>query len=167
MQTVVRPPRAGDERSLGPLHNYVWRVAYAGLMPADYLSRRSDVDATCRWAKRIATLDAAGRDADGQLVLVAEVEHRVVGFLMVGPGRDAGMDNRVELMSLYVHPDLHGSGVAQELVTYGLPGGPSYLWVLDGNRRAQAFYRKLGYRLDGATKRHEPTSSVEVRMVRP
>ncbi len=163
---MVRPPRAGDEKVLGPLHNHVWRVAYSGLMPADYLSKRSDVDATRRWRKLIATLDAHGRGTDGLSVQVAEVDGQVVGFLTVGPGRDPGTDGCVELMSLYVHPDLHGSGVAQELVKHGLPDGPSYLWVLDGNRRAQAFYRKLGYRLDGTTKPHTPSGTIEVRMTR-
>lgn len=28
---------------------------------------------------------------------------------MVGPGRDSGRDSSIELMSLYVHPDLHGA----------------------------------------------------------
>lgn len=56
--------------------------------------------------------------------------------------------------------------MAQELAAHGLPDGPSYLWVLEGNRRAQGFYRKLGYQPDGATKPHEPIGTIEVRMVR-
>jgi hypothetical protein len=36
----------------------------------------------------------------------------------------------------------------------------------EGNGRAQRFYRKLGYRLDGATKPHAPTGAIEVRTVR-
>lgn len=76
------------------------------------------------------------------------------------------MSSLVELMSLYVHPDLHGTGVAQELVERGLPDGPSYLWVLEGNHRAHAFYRRLGYHRDDASKAHEPTGTVEVRMIR-
>ena len=166
MRVTVRPPTSGDETQLGPLHNHVWRVAYAGLMPAQYLQNRDDAEATQRWARLIAGLDPAGHDDTGVSVLVAEVEDRLVGFLMVGPGRDPGMSDDRELMSLYVHPDLHGAGVAQELTAHGLPGGESYLWVLDGNLRAQAFYRKLGYRLDGATKPHPATGTIEVRMVR-
>jgi len=149
------------------LHNHVWRVAYAGLMPADYLIDRSDVEASRRWAHLIGSLDSDGRDVNGRAVLVAQADDRLVGFLTVGPARDPEMSGRVELMSLYVHLDLHGTGVAQELAEHGLPDGPSYLWVLDGNHRAQAFYRKLGYHLDGATKPHEPTGTVEVRMIRP
>lgn len=166
MRVTVRPPRSGDERQLGPLHNHVWRVTYAGLMPAEYLQNRDDAEATERWARLIAGLDPAGHDDTGRSVLVGEVEDRIVGFLMIGPGRDPGMSGRPELMSLYVHPDLHGAGVAQELTAQGLPEGSSYLWVLDGNRRAEAFYRKLGYQLDGATKLHTATGTIEVRMVR-
>lgn len=162
---VVRPPRVGDEGSLGPLHNHVWRVAYADLMPKDYLERRSDVQATRRWEQLIGTLDSRGRSVDGRAVVVAEVDDRIVGFMMVGPARDREMDGCTELMSLYVSPDVQGTGVAQELVHHGLPKAPGYLWVLEGNRRAQAFYLKLGYHLDGASTSHEPTGALEVRMV--
>lgn len=166
MRVTVRPARSGDEGQLGPLHNLGWRVAYAELMPAEYLRNRDDAEATDRWARRIAELDPAGHDDSGRLVLVGEVEARIVGFLIVGPGRDPGMSGETELMSLYVHPDLHGAGVAQDLTAQGLPKGPTYLWVLDGNDRAQGFYRKLGYQLDGATKPHEASGTIEARMVR-
>lgn len=136
-------------------------------MPEDFLRQRDDAAAVRRWEKTIAGLNAEGMDAHGRTTLVAAVKGRIVGFLRFGPGRDVGMSGRLELMGLYVHPDFHGSGVAQTLTDRGLPTGPSYLWVLDGNDRPQAFYRKLGYELDGATKVHEPTSAAEVRMVRP
>ena len=73
---------------MGPLHNHVWRVAYAGLMPAEYLQNRDDAEATERWARLIAGLDSAGHDGTGVSVLVGEVEDSLIGFLMVGPGRD-------------------------------------------------------------------------------
>lgn len=166
MRITVRPPLPGDERQLGPLHNHVWRVAYAGLMPTAYLQNLDDAEATNRWAQRITQLHPTGRRDGAPSVLVGEIDDRVVGFLMVGPGRDPGTSGALELMALYVHPDLHGAGVAQQLTTEGLPQGPSYVWVLDGNRRAQAFYRTLGYQLDGATKAHGPTGTMEVRMLR-
>lgn len=166
MTVIVRAPRAGDERALGPLHNLVWRVAYAGLLPVDYLRRRDDDVATRRWAGILAGLDDQGHGPDGQVVRVAEVDERLVGFLTVGPAGDPDMGDRLELQALYVHPELHGTGVAQALVVAGLPDGPSYLWVLDGNLRAQAFYRKLGYHLDGTSKTHEPSGGTEIRMTR-
>ncbi|WP_338750211.1 GNAT family N-acetyltransferase [Janibacter alittae] len=166
MSVIIRPPLPGDETALGPLHNHIWRIAYAGLMPSDYLQARSDVEATQRWKRLIRMLDRNRRDSNGRTVLVAEDGNRLVGFITVGPARDQEMDGFVELMSLYVHPDARGTGVAQKLTDHGLSDGPSYLWVLDRNRRAQAFYCKLGYDLDGATKPHEPTRTTEVRMIR-
>lgn len=100
---------------MGPLHNHLWRVAYAGLMPAEYLENRSDVEATRRWEQLIGTLDSGGRSVNGQMVLVAEADERIVGFAMVGPARAREMDGFVELMALYVSPDVQGAGVAQEL----------------------------------------------------
>lgn len=167
MHVDVRPPVLADARALGPLHNHVWRTAYAGLMPEDYLRERDDDAAVQRWEETISGLDTQGTDARGRTTLVAAVAGNIVGFLTVGPGRDAGMSNRLELMALNVHSDFHGMGVARALTEAGLPDGPSYLWVLDGNDGALAFYRKLGYQLDGATKTHEPTGTTELRMARP
>lgn len=42
---------------------------------------------------------------------------------------------------------------------------PAFLWVLDGNQRAIAFYRRHGFELDGVTKM-DPVAGLELRMVR-
>lgn len=60
------------------MHNHVWRVAYADLMPAAYLKDRSDGEAGRRWAHLIASLDAEGRDVNGRAVLVAQTDDRLV-----------------------------------------------------------------------------------------
>lgn len=46
---------------------------------------------------------------------------------------------------LYVHPDLHGTGLGSRLLRGIDDGGPLYLWLIDGNAGAQAFYRRRGF----------------------
>ena len=43
----------------------------------------------------------------------------------------------------------------------------AYLWVIEGNERAQAFYRKRGFVDDGGRTIDEPSGATEIRMVRP
>lgn len=69
-----------------------------------------------------------------------------------------------ELMALYVRAEAYGTGVGHRLFEAALGAAPAYLWVLGGNERAVAFYRRQGFRLDGATKADEV--GTELRMVR-
>ena len=46
---------------------------------------------------------------------------------------------------LIVAAEHRGTGVADLLVQETLGDVPAYLWVLTGNARAQAFYRRLGF----------------------
>ena len=42
----------------------------------------------------------------------------------------------------------------------------AYLWVLDGNARATAFYRRHGFADEGGRKPEPDTGVVEIRMAR-
>ena len=43
---------------------------------------------------------------------------------------------------------------------------PAYLWVLEGNDRAAAFYRRHGFTDEGGRKPEPDTGVVEIRMAR-
>lgn len=162
----VRRPREGEQDQLGALHNAIWHQTYAGLLPADYLAQRDDASSAARWANVIEGLDAQGRSPDGGVVQVAVRGEQVIGFITVGPGRDPARAGDLELQALYVSPDHHGTGVADQLVHAALVDGPAYLWVLEGNDRAIAYYRKHGFVADGAQKQHPPSGGTEIRMTR-
>lgn len=165
--------RESDAVTLGPLHNRIWRTAYAGLLPPDFLDSLDDEDNTRRWAERGAVHEVAGHSAEGATTLVARAEGAPVGWVSVGPARDDDAPAERELWSLYVDPAHWGAGVADALLDAGL-SGPGYLWVLEGNDRAIGFYRRRGFIVDGATKsvagrvgsRLDDASGVELRMIR-
>jgi GNAT superfamily N-acetyltransferase len=55
-------------------------------------------------------------------------------------------------MALYVRADVYGKGVGYRLMRAAIDEAAAYLWVLDGNGRAIAFYERQGFRFDGKTK---------------
>ena len=55
----------------------------------------------------------------------------------------------LQLEKLYSRPAALGTGVGQALLDAAIGDAPAYLWLVDGNARAAAFYRRNGFRPDG------------------
>lgn len=51
-----------------------------------------------------------------------------------------------ELDRLYVHADMHGTGLGAALFDTVVDARPHYLWLIDGNDRAARFYERRGFR---------------------
>ena len=156
---TVRPADVQDADAIAAVHVRAWQEAYAHLLPADFLAAL-DVDARAQRWRAIVTDPTVD-------VLVACVDGRVVGWASAGPGRgDAPRDR--ELEGIYVLATHHGSGAGQALLDAAVGTDPAFLWVADGNPRAEAFYHRNGFARDGTVK-HEPigpTGIDAVRMVR-
>ena len=104
---------------------------------------------------------------EGAITWVArDDDQNPVGWLTVGPGRDASPPVPTEIWSLYVAPERQGKGVARKLLQHLPADRAAYLWVLSGNDRAIAFYRSVGFETDGATKGFEGLDALELRMLR-
>jgi ribosomal protein S18 acetylase RimI-like enzyme len=103
--------------------------------------------------------------ADPQrLILTAGQDDRIVGYAMLIRGGDDGGgddddddddDDRVELSKMYVLPAQHGSGVSTLLMDAALAAaadwGADCVWlgVNQKNQRAQRFYEKSGFTVNG------------------
>ena len=169
---VVRAPVPADAPGLGAMHVQVWREAYAGVMPQDYLDGMDVGTSVDKW-RRIIADEAAPSRHDGSQDVVKRTrlaEHvpsgAVVGFATFAAARDDGPPTAGELWAINVLAAHHGSGVADELMAATVGDRPAYLWVVEQNLRAQAFYRRHGFAVDGATTVHEATGARELRMVR-
>ncbi|WP_241777919.1 GNAT family N-acetyltransferase, partial [Streptomyces sp. CT34] len=117
---------------------------------------------------------------------VAERAGEVVGWVALGPARDADIapegggpsGSRLpvgELPALYVEPGLIGTGVGRELLAAGTDRarasgfGTLCLWVVRGDLRARRFYERAGFVPDGAAEAYEVggRSVPELRYRRP
>jgi ribosomal protein S18 acetylase RimI-like enzyme len=163
---------AADASAVAAAHVQVWREAYAGVMPPEYLAAMDVEKSVAKWRLIIADEAAAGtREPADPIVKVTRVaEHvptrEVVGFATFAPARDDDAPTPGELWAINILAAHHGSGVADELMAATVGERPAYLWVVEDNPRAQAFYRRHGFAADGATSVHEATGAREIRMVR-
>ncbi len=81
--------------------------------------------------------------------IVAEISDGLLGFAGVGPPRAEDVTVDEELWALYVRAPWWGKRLGHALLMAAMADRPAYLWVLRGNDRAIAFYRKHGFAEDG------------------
>ena len=105
-------------------------------------------------------------EPDGIVVVATGLDGAIIGFASAGPSRDEDAPTAWELYGVNVMAAHHGTGVADQLVDAVLAQRPASLWVIRENGRAQAFYRRRGFSMEGAAKVHEGSGATEIRMVR-
>lgn len=165
MGIALRSAAPPDAAEIAAVHVAAWLAAYRGLMPDALLDGISADHRRARWEEMLGT-DAAPQ------VRVAVGDGVVVGFCSVArPTRDEDAGDRVaEIAALNVRPDAWGQGIGTLLMDDALDGlrrdgwQEVSLWVLDGNERAQRFYRRLGFVFDGASTTHAASGARELRM---
>jgi GNAT superfamily N-acetyltransferase len=158
----VRAMEGADARAVAELHVRVWREAYAGLMPAEFLAGLDVGRFEQTWRGRL-TGDRAPEVVD---LVGIHPERGIVAFGAAGPGRDDDEPAAWELYAINVLASEHGSGLADLLMPSLIAGRAAYLWVLEGNRRASTFYARYGFAPDGRTKTRPEIARPELRMVR-
>jgi len=132
---IIRSARDDDLPGVDHVYVAAARWAYASLMPPE----------------RLSLIDAWHRPERRHELIVAASDV-IVGFVCVGEGQEPGLGY---VYDLFVEPRWHGRGVAADLMiaaheTMTAMGiTDRRLWVLDGNDRAIAFYRRHGWQHDG------------------
>ena len=74
-----------------------------------------------------------------------------------------------QLHHLYTRARTHGSGLGARLLELAVGDRETYLWILHGNGRAAAFYRRAGFGPDGGEMSCGPSwfHRTMYRLVRP
>lgn len=164
-ELVWRAPTPADAKSLGRMHHQAWVDAYSHLLPADWFEHWT-VDAVVeRWRGNLTAAQPEGLTR----LAVFDAHGDAVAWVVAGPSRpddDVPPARPLELWGLYVASSHHGTGLARRLAERALGDAPAELWVFDGNPRAEAFYRKLGFERDGVEAPHHETGLHGIRMVR-
>jgi ribosomal protein S18 acetylase RimI-like enzyme len=153
---MIRRYHDGDLPQVGHVHAVSRHAAYAELVPADALAQVTPHAQTAAWQVRLAAL------ATPYEMFVAVDDDTVVGFALAlaHPGEAA------ELNAIHVLPEHQGTGVGRALMAavvatftdWGV--ADAHLHVVDGNERAQAFYRRAGWHLRGSAGTHEIAGAV-------
>lgn len=166
MTAHVREATVADSAGIARVRIETWRTAYRGLVPQEVLDRlnveRETILRIERWDEHHA--HAGAHD------LVAVADSEVVGWAFAGPARDPDPPATAELYAIYAIAERWSRGVGhallaeveRRLIADGHEG--AYLWMLDGNARAAAFYESHGWHADSGRKVEEGMH--EVRRVR-
>ncbi|MGJ0118030.1 N-acetyltransferase family protein [Williamsia sp. MIQD14] len=142
------------------MHVDSWRETYVGLLAADTIATFDVAERAAMWTQALVT-----SPTPGMTTWLAEMDGEIVGFATSGPPR-AERVRDIELRGLYTLARTHGTGLGGALLDAALGDRPAQLWVLAGNARALAFYRKHGFIEDGTTGVFDRWDADEVRMVR-
>lgn len=145
---MIRPAEQRDAAAIGRVYCDGWKAAYTGLMPAFFLDALTPENCAPK-------PDHIAPDRR----LVAEKDGEVVGTVTFGSGREDA--NLLEIQSIYVLPEHWNEGKGSALFRavfdrakeLGCPG--LYVWTLDGNARAKAFYEAMGMNLTGESRELE------------
>jgi ribosomal protein S18 acetylase RimI-like enzyme len=139
---VFSPAGLGDAGRIAALHADSWRRHYRGAYADAYLDGDLLADRRTVRSSRLAA-------PDGTRTIVAERDEELIGFVHVVFDADPRWGSLVD--NLHVAPAEHRSGIGSRLMGHAAravlaeAATPAlYLWVLEQNTRAQAFYRAAG-----------------------
>ena len=134
----METPEEIEGKSL--VHWQTWREAYDDLLPADF--QETMTLEKCRFFSQKYP----------ENTLIAMDGKKVVGFISYGNYHDETIQAG-EIIALYVLKDYYGKGVSKQLMHAAFVAldqfSEIYLWVLKDNKRAIAFYQKMGFTFDG------------------
>lgn len=170
MTAHVRDATIGDAAGIARVRVETWRAAYSGLVPKEVLDR---LDVQRETAHRVERWDEHHADA-GSHDLVAVADGEVVGWAFAGRAREELDGVTGELYAIYAHSERWSRGVGKALLAEAerrlIADGHrrAYLWMLNGNARAAAFYDAHGWHLDGGEKVEEGLHEVRrVKVLQP
>jgi len=140
-----------DCSDLAALHVLAWQQAYAGLLPEEFLNELDTDKRREMWRQTLRNNDVS--------VFLDFNDDTLIGFAACGICNDVDAKPEWgELGALYYLQSYWGTGRAAILYQQARDhlracgNSTAILWVLDGNVRGIAFYRKHGFRFDGQEK---------------
>lgn len=140
----IRPMLPDDDRlALSSIYEESWRWAYRGIVPQTFL----DALPVGRWQEFF--------DDRGVHTLVAVDGGVYAGTASFGASRFPDYGGEGEVISLYLRPEYTGRGLGRALIESAIASLANmgfdavFLWVLEENAGARAFYERVGFRRSG------------------
>ena len=152
---TLRTARADEAESIAALHTGSWRRTYRGMMTDEFLDGPALDNRRRVWRERLTVPNPR------QFVCVADLNSRIVGFICVFANEDPVWGSYID--NLHVAHDMHRSGIgralmrrAGEWLMSSAPHTSVYLWVMEANAPARAFYDRLGATNAGTMDLEDP-----------
>jgi GNAT superfamily N-acetyltransferase len=152
---TLRAARADEAESIAVLHAASWRRTYRGMMSDEFLDGPALDDRRRVWHERLTIPNPR------RLVSVAAIDSRVVGFICAFANEDPLFGSYID--NLHVAHDLQRSGIGRALMRRAgewlcatAPQAGVYLWVMEANGPARAFYQRLGAVHAGTVNLEDP-----------
>lgn len=146
-----------DSQILAEIHVDGLKAAYEGQVAKEYLNSLNKGVQEKKWREWLQNPDTTG--------FIAEKDGRIAGFIVFGrirmppPGQSAIRPlYSSEILGLYIREDYWGQDIGKDLLKEAalslkkMKHTSLCLWVLDGNKRACAFYEKMGGQRVGKQK---------------
>lgn len=140
----IRYLNDGDDRlAVSGIYEASWKHAYRDILPREYLERIP----AGRWV--------SGLDFSDRIHLVMLDGGRYIGAACCCASRFPEFDGWGEIVSLYLLPSYIGRGCGGPLLEAAVSALAArgyrniFLWVLEENRRARAFYERMGFQSSG------------------
>ena len=139
----TRPARPEDANAISQVHAQSWRQAYTGILPYKALMKMINRRDAKWWARAIRK---------STIVMVAEMDGEIAGYVTLGPNRVSTFPFEGEIYELYLKPEFQGIGLGamlfaqarKELKRRAYKGVT--VWVLQDNESAVGFYQNAGGR---------------------
>ena len=148
---IVRPAIVEDAEGIAYVHVTAWQETYRGLMPDDVLDTLSVERRAEQWKNTLEDPNNVYH-----LVVVAEVDGKIIGFANYGRERENDPEHEGELYAIYILKEFQQQGVGRALMKHSASGlramniSSLLVWVLSDNP-----YRKFYGRLGGAYVREK------------
>jgi len=142
-EVSIRTAGPEDAGAIAYVHVESWRTTYAGIVPTAYLAGLDVTLRTKMWSSWLG---------GETLVLVAELDGKIVGFAHGGPNRHPVETCDAELYAIYLLRETHGHGIGTALLHAMAAAlvernfNSMAVWVLEQNR-SRVFYERAGARL--------------------
>ncbi len=154
-EITVRAARRTDASTVAKIHAGSWRRHYRGAFSDTYLDGDLDKERSQVWGQRLA------KAGDDTVTFIAELADTPVGFIHVVLDADPTWGALVDNLHVIQGHQRAGIGtrllqISSRTVNELRPASGLYLWVLEQNDAAQAFYVAMGGRFAGIEPQSPP-----------
>lgn len=153
---VIRPATVDDAEAYARTHVAGLHETYEQIMPRAFHEYYDAELPAIIERRQAAFADAERLPGSARSWLAFDDDGAPVAIATSGPGRDEDRPD-FELHHIYTLRSTHGTGLGQYLLDTAIGARAAYLWILDGNPRAERFYVRNGFVPDGTSMLCGPT----------